>query len=216
MHRLLAIALALVMTIGCAAGAAADPLGLYIGAGVGHTDVRNDLDFSNFGVPRFSGPYSIDGSATAWKLMAGIRPLPILGAEVAYIDFGSAHGAASLQTIDTGALSVTAKSHPEAAALFAIGYLPIPLPNLDVFAKAGVSELKRDIRATGLVTCGFILPPCATYFVPYSANSHSTHPAYGAGAQVKFTNLAVRLEYERISAGSDAANLLSLGLTFTF
>jgi hypothetical protein len=39
-------------------------------------------------------------------------------------------------------------------------------------------------------------------------------PAYGA--QLKFTNLAVRAEYERISAGSGDVDLLSLGVTLGF
>jgi len=180
--------------------------------------VRKNLDFGDFGVPGFSGPYSIEGSGTGLKLMAGIRPLSVFGLEVAYLDFGSASGTAGLLTNpDAPSLSVTTTSHPKAGVLFAVGYLPIPLPYLDVFAKGGVSELRRNIRGTGQVTCGFILPPCTPLFVPpYSASGTSTHPAYGAGAQLKFTNLAVRVEYERISAGSGDVDLLSLGVTFGF
>jgi opacity protein-like surface antigen len=202
--------------MGCAPVLAADPLGFYIGAGVGHSQARNDLDFSNFGVPGFSGPYSIDGSDTGWKLMAGIRPLSVLGAEVAYLDFGSASGSAGTLIVDTPSLSVTTTSHPKAGALFAVGYLPIPLPYLDVFAKAGISELKRDIRGTGQVTCGFILPCTPGFVPPYSASHSSTHPAYGAGAQLRVASLAVRVEYERISAGSGDVDLLSLGISFGF
>jgi opacity protein-like surface antigen len=114
------ITLALVTTIGCAPALAADPLGFYIGAGVGHSQVRNDFEFSDVAIP-----VSINGSATGWKLMAGIRPLSILGAEVAYIDFGSANGAASIPATPTqGGLNATATSHPKAAALFAVGYVP--------------------------------------------------------------------------------------------
>jgi hypothetical protein len=40
--------------------------------------------------------------------------------------------------------------------------------------------------------------------------------AYGAGAQLKFTRLAIRAEYERISASSGDVDMLSLGLTFGF
>jgi opacity protein-like surface antigen len=210
------ITLALMMMMGCAPVLAADPLGFYIGAGVGHSQVRNDLNFGDFGLPEFSGPYSVNGSATGWKLMAGIRPLSFLGAEVAYIDFGSVNGAASIPATPTqGGLNVTAMSRPKAAALFAVGYLPIPLPYLDVFAKAGVARLQSDVSATGQAMCPLNLPTCLPVAVPpYAASGTSTHPAYGAGAQLKFKSFAVRAEYERISAGSGDVDLLSLGVTF--
>jgi len=86
-----------------------------------------------------------------------------------------------------------------------------------VFVKAGVARLKSDVRATGQGTCGFVNPPCVTFPVPpYLASRSSTNPAYGVGAQLKFTNLAVRAEYERITAGSGDADLLSLGVTHGF
>jgi opacity protein-like surface antigen len=218
------IALALITMMDCAPGLAADPLGFYLGAGIGHSQVRNNLDFSNFGDPAFSGPYSISGHDTGWKLMAGIRPLPVLGAEVAYMDFGSVNGAASIPATPTqGGLNATATSHPRAAALLAVGYLPIPLPYLDVFAKAGVAQLKYDVRVNGQATCPNNLPcspspglPFPVLLPSYAANGSSTHLAYGAGAQLKLASLAVRAEYERISAGSGDVDLLSLGLTFVF
>lgn len=213
MHRLLlVIALAVVTMTDCAPGRAADPLGFYVGAGVGRAQVHSDVDFSSFGVAGFYGLHSISGGPTGWKLMAGIRPLSTLGAEVAYMDFGS--GARSLPgPPDVGGL--TATSHPKAVALLAVGYLPIPLPHLDLFAKAGVTELRRDIR--GQFTCGFIAPPClSTVASPSSGNGTTTHPAYGAGAQLRLASLAVSAEYERISAGSGDVDLLSLGLTFAF
>jgi opacity protein-like surface antigen len=207
-----AVTLALVMTMACASALAADPLGFYIGAGIGHSQVRNDLEFNDIVWP------SINSSGTGWKLMAGIRPLSFLGVEVAYIDFGSVNGAASSPATATqGGLNVTATSHPKAAALFAVGYVPIPLPYLDVFAKAGVAQLKLDIRATGQTTCSLSIPTCLVESIPpYSASGTSPHPAYGAGAQLKSSSFAVRAEYERISASSGDVDLLSLGVTFTF
>lgn len=203
----------LLLLTGCGPALAADPLGFYLGAGVGHSQVRNDFEFSGIGVPVSTG-----GSATGWKLMAGIRPLSTLGAEVAYIDFGSIDGAGSTPATPTqGGLNATVTSHPRAAALLAVGYLPIPLPYLDVFAKAGVAQLKSAVTATGQATCPTSIPACLPVFVPpYSANGSSTRPAYGVGAQLKLASLAVRAEYERISAGSGDVDLLSLGLTFVF
>lgn len=211
------VTIALVMMLSSAQVLAAEPLGFYIGAGVGHSQVRNELDFGEFGVG-LAGPYSVSGGATGWKLMAGIRPLSFVGAELAYIDFGSVNRAASTPVIpDRGSISAMTTSHPKAAALFAVGYLPIPLRYLDVFAKAGVAQLKSDVKATGQKTCGFIYPPCGTVPVPpYSASRSSTRLAYGVGAQLKFTNLAVRAEYERVSASSGDVDLLSVGVAYGF
>ena len=70
------------------------------------------------------------------------------------------------------------------------------------------------------MTCQLNSPACngATPFPvivnPYSLSGTSTHPAYGAGVQLKFTSFAVRAEYERISVVSGDVNLLSLGVTF--
>jgi opacity protein-like surface antigen len=209
------VSIALMMALGCDTVLAA-PLGFYIGAGFGLSKVRTHLDFGDLGVG-YPGPYSVSGGATGWKVMVGIRPLTFLGAELAYIDFGSVTGVASTPAVpDRGVESVTTRSHPTAAAFYAVGYLPIPIPHLDVFAKAGVARLTSDVRATGQVTCGYVLV-CRTIPVPlYSASRSSTKPAYGLGAQLKFENLAVRAEYERIAAGSGDAYLMSLGVTYGF
>lgn len=212
----------LLLLTGCGPALAADPLGFYLGAGIGHSELRNSLGIGNFGLTGFSGPYSASGHYTGWKLMTGIRPLPVLGAEVAYVDFGSVNAAASIPATPTqGGLNATATAHPRATALLAIGYLPIPLPHLDVFAKAGVAQLKYDVRVSGQATCPTNLPcflppgvPLTPFLQSYAVNG--THLAYGAGAQLKLASLAVRAEYERISAGSGDVDLLSLGLSFVF
>jgi opacity protein-like surface antigen len=224
MHRLLfVIALALITMMDCAPGLAADPLGFYLGAGIGHSELRNNLGIGNFGpLIGFSGPYSASGHYTGWKLMTGIHPLPVLGAEVAYVDFGSVNAATNIPATPTqGGLNATATAHPRATALLAIGYLPIPLPHFDVFAKAGVAHLKYNVRVSGQGTCPTNLPcfpapglPLGPSLQSYAVNG--THPAYGAGAQLKLARLAVRAEYERVSAGSGDVDQLSLGLTFVF
>jgi opacity protein-like surface antigen len=211
--------IALMMILGCDTVLAA-PLGFYIGAGFGHSQVHNNLYFGDLGVG-YPGPYNVSRGTTGWKLMVGIRPLSFVGAELAFIDFGSVNGngvASISATPDRGGVTVTPTSYPKAAALYAVGYLPIPIPHLDVFAKAGVARLNSHVGATGQVTCGFVNALfCSTMPVPlYSASRNSTEPAYGLGAQLKFENLAVRGEYERIAAGSGDADLLSLGVTYDF
>jgi opacity protein-like surface antigen len=198
----------------CGSACAADPLGFYMGAGVGQSHVRSDLNLSAFG-PLPSRGFSTEGTKTGWKAILGIRPLSIIGAEAEYIDFGSASGSASIPaTVSTGGLNATVSSHPKAAALFAMGYLPIPLPYLDVFAKAGAARLRSSLNANAQVTCPISLPCIQIFVPPYSASASSTRFAYGAGLQVKVAGLAVRAEYERISAGGGDADLLSLALTW--
>src|SRR5205814_129284 len=69
-----------------------DPLGFYLGAGVGRSQVRTDVQFA---APTF-GPLGFSEKATGWKLIVGIRPLSVIGAEAEYIDFGSASGATGI------------------------------------------------------------------------------------------------------------------------
>src|SRR5580704_17380934 len=86
---------ALAMTAVAALGSstavwAANPLGAYIGAGVGVSNVGNDNYYNyNYGYNGYNGGY---GNELAWKAMIGIRPIAFVGAELEYIDFGSSNG----------------------------------------------------------------------------------------------------------------------------
>ena len=201
----------ILMGAACGSASAADPLGFYVGAGIAHSQVRNDVQFVGA-----SGSVGLSGGATGWKAILGIRPLSVIGAEAEYLDFGSASGSANIPaTVTTGGLNATGNSHPKAPAVFAMGYLPIPLPYLDIFAKAGVAELKSSVNATAQATCPINLPCIPILIPPYSASSSDTRFAYGAGVQVKLASLAVRAEYERIHSSSGDPDLLSLALTWS-
>lgn len=71
--------LTLILGFGCAqAGASdSDPLGFYVGGSVGRSNVRTTIRASAF-----------DGSHTAWKALIGLRLIPLIAAELAYVDFG--------------------------------------------------------------------------------------------------------------------------------
>jgi hypothetical protein len=150
----------------------------------------------------------------------GFRPLPFLGAEAEYIDFGSS-GTTSVvvyPTPRTLAMVGTGTTHPTATTLFAVGYLPVPLPYLDIFLKAGLTELRSDINFLGAVGC-VPRPPGGGICDPYgsaqaSDKGNTTRPAYGAGLQMKLGGFAVRAAYERISVNTGDPALLSLGLTW--
>jgi hypothetical protein len=176
-----------------------NPLGFYVGAAVGQA--RDTVDnFGTFSFP-LGGPFSLDESTTGWKAMAGLRPIPFLGAELEYLDFGSAHANTFLLRADT---------HADATALFAVGYLPVPLPFLDIFAKAGLARTHTSF--SGVLSC----PAPADCIVGLAGDHDDSDFAYGAGVQAKFQAFALRAEYERTDTSVGHPNLLSVGMTWTF
>lgn len=178
------------LALGVGAAASADePLGLYVGAGVGESTIRSDDP--GYGLPGYYNDHE-----TAWKGVVGIHPwlLPI-GAEAEYIDFGQpGHHYAYDDPAHYGE-----DSHPRAPALFAVGYLPIPIPFVELFAKAGVAHLK--------LTENYVTTRQCTGTVCTSINNFDRHDvsntklAYGAGVQSRLPlGFEVRAEYERISS----------------
>src|SRR6201986_898960 len=86
-------------------------LGLYGGVGITRAKVE-DIFHTDF-----------DLSNTSWKVYAGFRPLGFpLGIDVDYMDLGSA-AAETFKGV--------AHADAKAFAAYAVGYLPIPVPNID-------------------------------------------------------------------------------------
>jgi hypothetical protein len=196
--------------LGVSARARADnPLGFYVGAGAGVGQISNHNDrYDPYG---YSGGF--DDHDAAWKVIAGIRPLPFVGAEVEYLDFGSAGGS---QGYYNSYYDYGFNEHPKATILYGLGYLPLPLPFLDVYGKLGVARLQTDnsyysataaCAATPEATC----PPVQSRF-----DQQDTRLAYGVGIQAKYQDLAVRGEYERISSTFGDPDALMISLTWTF
>ena len=183
---------ALLAIAACGASGAAfadNPVGFYVGVGAGSS--QNRSDDSRYGYPGYYNDYQF-----AWQGIVGIRPISMIGLEAEYIDFGQPYRHNGRYDFNVSG----SDSHPTAPALFAVGYLPIPIPFLDIFAKAGVARLSTNVT-------DFVQQPCVSggpcpYFVP--ADRHQvidTRLAYGAGVQSKFPfGLILRGEYERISS----------------
>lgn len=153
---------------------------LYLGAGIGQSNADiGDIEISN-----------LDEKDMAWKIFGGARIASVLGAELNYIDFGKASG-------DGADLEY------KALAAYGLFYLPLPLPILDVYAKAGLAKIDLDIDAADFST-------------------DDTQFAYGLGAQLKFGSWAIRAEYERFKVKdgdvdiSSKPSLLSLGFSKSF
>ncbi len=212
MNRLSAalLAAAALGTVGASTQAFADnPLGAYVGVGVGQSNVGSDRTY-DYG---YYGGYH-DHDAT-WKLMAGIRPLPIVGAEIEYIDFGSGNGDSGYY--GNNYFYSNASSHPKATVLYGMGYLPLPLPFLDVFGKLGVARLQSNIT-TYAYPSGYCPPPYNACLAPtaYRTDQTDTKLAYGAGVQAKWQDFAFRAEYERINSQFGDPAAVTVSATWTF
>jgi len=65
------------------ASAQKNPLGLYVGAGLGTATIRQASELD-------TGYYGLSREQYGWDAFIGVRPPPYLGAEIGYLDVGSA------------------------------------------------------------------------------------------------------------------------------
>lgn len=177
--------LLLASTLALAAGAAhaEDLLGLYAGAGITRAKMH-DIFHTDFNL-----------SNTSWKVYAGLRPVGFpLGIDVDYIDLGSA---------DAGTFRGEAHANSKAFAAYAVGYLPIPVPNIDVYGKGGLARWQFD---------GHYTSPSL-----FSVSENGTDFAWGVGGQVHFLGrFAARVEYEHFNVHqANDVQIYSLGVSYT-
>lgn len=221
-----ALLLAIAAALGSKWTAAADldPIGFYVGGAVGQSQVRANLGSLSCGFNRCAvpvPPVRFLRRTTGWEAIAGVRPFPYFGAEAQYIDFGSS-GTTNIfininRTANIPGIAGSGTTHPSAAALFAVGYLPVTLPYLDVYAKAGVAELRSNINFSGVYGVCAGPPVCDPVgSVQSSVSGTSVHPAFGAGLQIKLGRFALRTEYERIIADTGDPALLAIGVSWMF
>lgn len=118
------------MLLAAGAPALAADNGIYLGASVGQSNVEID-NLSNIDAADFKG------DDTAYKLIAGIRPLDWLAVEASYVNFG--------EPKDT-VLGNRLKVDGDGISAFAVGFLTAG--PVDLFAKAGL--LTWDSRIQGL------------------------------------------------------------------
>jgi hypothetical protein len=189
-----------------------NPLGLYVGVGAG---------VANIGSTHYGLPYGFDGGFhdhdASWKVMLGVRPLSFIGAEAEYLDFGTGHGNSGFYGLnsyyDSGAFS-----HPKATIVYGVGYLPIPLPFLDVFGKLGVANLQTNIDyqvCTSVVSAPGGGLSCANS-TSARLDRHDTNLAYGAGVQARFQDFVFRAEYERVSSSYGYPSTFMVSASWVF
>lgn len=176
----------LAVALGCGAGLAQAQVpgaDFYLGAGIGQGKVAaHDADL---GYEQFKDDH------TAFKVYAGVRALSLLGAEVAYMNFGKASD-------EIG--GDEARGKVKGIAVFGLLYLPLPVPVLDVYAKAGFARLDTRITSDDVELL----------------DTKEEDFAYGAGVQFKLGSFAIRGEYERFANDGTDPALLSLGFTKFF
>jgi hypothetical protein len=173
---------ALILALAGTAAQAADN-GFYLGAGVSQSKI-DDI---------FGSGSNLKIDDTAWKVIAGIRPIDLVAVEANYMDLGS-------ETRRLGPLS--AKADAKAFSAHALVYLPIPVPFLGVYGKAGLARWELNGNSTGNLL---------------RLDDHGTEFAWGGGAQVSFGSFAARLEYDNFDIkNTDGLDLYTLGFTWTF
>lgn len=167
--------LLIVLALGASAARADNGL-LYLGAGISKDKLSGIAN---------AGTNFADIDNTSWKAFAGLRPLSAFAVEADYLDLGS----------QTNTFTNTS-SNAKAFAGYAVGFLPIPLPFLDVFGKAGLARWKLNGSAAAPLT---------------SFSTSGTEFAWGLGTQVHVGNVGARLEYENFRIPStNGAKVVSL------
>lgn len=194
-----AVSLAVLVATTANEAVAENMLGFYAGGAVGQSQVDTG---SGGVVPPPTDHFKENHSA--FKVMAGMRPTQMLGAELAYVDFGHPSGSLGGAPADVSMKGVAA---------FGVLYLPVPV--VDFYLKAGAARLQSTINGTVFQACPVSMPNCQPT-APFRVDRTNTNFAAGVGAQIKFDSLAVRAEYERFTTVGGNPGLVSLGLTWMF
>jgi len=183
------------------AGPDSNPLGFYLGGGIGSSNLGDTGYYSCYGYYGCSNYWN-----TGWKLFGGFRPMPYLGAQLEYTDFGHSNfGPYYYPPVYGGDIGA------HAASAFAVGYLPLPL-SMDLYAKAGVSRLWSHADLNGYCGQG----PSQVCAPGSAQDSTTTEFGYGGGFQWRFSMFAARLEYERIGTVSNSPALFSFDFAIVF
>jgi hypothetical protein len=159
-----------------------------------------------------SGPEHLAGlkeNHLVLRVMAGPRPLSLLGAEFAHIDLGQASGGPG------GFAAITSMRGTVALGVL---HLPLPSPVIDVYAKAGLARLTSTSPFTALRHgAGACSPNDPTFGLqPLVLNRIDTSFAGGAGAQFKLGSWALRAEYKQFIAAGGHPGVVSVGFSWDF
>ena len=163
----------------------------YFGAGV-TSNKLNDIVVQGTGFP--------DIHSTSWKVFAGFRPISAFAVEADYFDLGSETVEGACTVCCMAACRGLLQSDAQAFAAYALGFLPIPVPYLDIYGKAGFARSKLNTNESGS-----------------AISNHGTEFAWGVGAQAHIGIVGARLEYEDLKIpNSNGAKVTSLSVFVNF
>lgn len=194
----------LLLAVCCSGARAQSTFGAYLGAGVGLGQVAASIPYTSLVIPSAE---SFQHNDTGYDLMLGVRALSLLGAELQYVNLGHPQG---------DFFGNPADASVKGAAAFGVLYFPVPVPVIDLYAKAGAARLQSDVSGFFPIG-GFVCvagAPCGTS--PFRFDRTTTGFALGAGAQMRFGAWAIRGEYERFDAAGAYPGLAVVGFTWTF
>jgi opacity protein-like surface antigen len=164
----------------------------YLGAGVSHNDVSDITSLGDLGD-------LADIRSTSWKAFVGVRPINLFAVEADYMDLGSGN---STFVGPCGLCNGSTHVDGSAYAAYLVGFAPIPLPVVDLYAKAGAAHWKLN----GSVNIDLVQPN-------FSSSSSGTDFAWGIGAQVHLASVGARLEYEDFKIpNTSSAKITSLSV----
>lgn len=194
------------------------PFGLYAGLGVGRSTLGRSFVVLE---PYDATPFA--QSELGWKGLIGVRPIPWVGAELEYIDFGSSRVGTQPAVIVHGVNNgqfLGGSAAERAGALFAVGYLPLPPGWPEFFGKAGWARLSGAYSYTADYN---VVTPTETTFSPaYTRQTvNSRGLAYGAGVQTHMGGWSLRAEYERLNGSQNSGprerpTLVSASVVWSF
>jgi opacity protein-like surface antigen len=191
------------LALATGAARADDLLGLYVGGAVGAARVEaSPGSLVNPNGESLSNAGDFSANHSAFKLMAGVRPISLVGGEIDYIDFGNPSGSLG---------SVPANVDLKGAAAFAVAYLPVPV--VDITVKVGLARLQNTLAGTGEFTYPHDTVAATSLF---RLDRTNTNFAIGGGVQYTIGSLGIRAEYERFEAAGGSPGLLTAGVTWTF
>jgi hypothetical protein len=172
----------------------------YLGAGVTNSSLTAYPD--GFGDTR------TDLKDNSWKAFAGVRPLKWLAVEADYIDLGSGSGGG----LATLASFNNTHADSSAWAAYAVGFLPVPLPVVDFYGKAGIARWKLNSS----ISTVSLFAPYDTLFSSTSSTT-GTEFAWGVGVQAHVSMFGARLEYEQFNIpNTSGAKVASLSVFLNF
>jgi len=171
--------------------AQADNGSFYFGAGV-TSNKLNDIVVQGTAFP--------DIDKGSWKVFAGFRPISVFAVEADYLDLCSNTVEGTCTDCCMQACRGLYESDAQAFAAYALGFLPIPVPFLDLYGKAGLARAQLSTKIFGSAT-----------------SNRGTEFAWGVGVQAHISMFGARLEYEQFNIpNSSGAKVASLSVLLNF